>query len=188
MVGRTCISTLWHGHNPIWLRRHSTRSTWNSGNKAIDTPTNRDLTVIEKFSSFTRMKRIIAYCLRFKNNASRNTTKAKGPLTIAEISNAVTAIIKTCQAKEFPRELHSLTKQLQLDSKSKLLNLHPFLDSSGIIRVGGRLHHAPIEYGQRHPIILPSKNHITNLIIKDIHYKNLHAGPQAILAIMRESY
>ncbi|KAM0724699.1 Pro-Pol polyprotein [Formica fusca] len=145
-------------------------------------------TIIERFSSFTRLKRAIAYCLRFKNNTSKEMIKTNGPLTVNEINKATTAIIKLCQASEFPQELYNLRKQSQLDSKSKLLTLHPFLDSDDLIRVGGRLHRAPIKYAQKHPIILASKSHLTNLIIKDIHYKNLHAGPQAILAAMHENY
>ena len=98
------------------------------------------------------------------------------------------SIIKICQSNEFSQDLNNLFNKSSLDSKSRLINLHPFIDSDGIIRVGGRLHHAPLEYSRKHPIVLPTKNHLTRLIIKDVHYKNLHAGPQAILAILRNEY
>ncbi|XP_070163514.1 uncharacterized protein [Polyergus mexicanus] len=74
-------------------------------------------TIIERFSSFTRLKRAIAYCLRFKNNTSKEMIKTNGPLTVNEINKATTAIIKFCQASEFPQELYNLRKQSQLDSK-----------------------------------------------------------------------
>lgn len=85
------------------------------------------------------------------------------------------------------QELRDLQKQSHLDSKNKLLTLHPFLDLNDLIRVRGRLHRAPIECAQKHPIILPNKNYLTSLIVKDIHYKNLHAGSQTV-AIMRNNY
>jgi len=53
---------------------------------------------------------------------------------------------------------------------------------------GGELHHAPLEYSQKHPIVLPNKHHFTKLIIRDVHYRNLHAGPQAVLATLRNDY
>jgi len=54
--------------------------------------------------------------------------------------------------------------------------------------VGGRLRHAPFEYSKKHPILLPSKHHLTELIIRDAHYRNLHAGPQAVLAAIHNNY
>ena len=41
-----------------------------------------------------------------------------------------------------------------------------------IIRVGGRLQHAPISSDERHQIILPSKHHISNVIIRHYHTSN----------------
>lgn len=76
----------------------------------------------------------------------------------------------------------------QLDSRSSLLRLHPFLDKDGILRVGGRIDNASATYNQRHPIILPKKHHVTDLIIRQIHYRNLHAGPRTLLYIIREQF
>lgn len=104
------------------------------------------------------------------------------------MDNALKVAVKMCQAKEFNQELCDLRNNKQINTKSKLLNLHPFLDSDSIIRVGERLWHAPIEYSRKHPVILPSKHHLTELIIRDTHYRNLHAGPQAILAAIRNNY
>lgn len=89
------------------------------------------------------------------------------------MNKALILVIRICQASEFHQELHDLRNQRQLESKSKILNLHPFLDSDGIIRVGGRLRHVtPIEYSKKYPIILPNKHHLTELIVRDTHYRN----------------
>lgn len=62
----------------------------------------------------------------------------------------------------FTQELSDLLKNLKVDPKSKLPTLYPFLDHKGIIRVGRRLHHTPIEYTQKHPIVLPKSHHVTD--------------------------
>lgn len=85
-----------------------------------------------------------------------------------------------CQNGEFFQEINSLKNNLQVESKSKLVSLYPFLDVDGLIRVGGRIRHAPLEYSRKHPVILPSKHYLTKLIVRDVHYKNLHARPQAV--------
>lgn len=143
--------------------------------------------IIKRFSSLTKLKRVIAYCLRFKSNAL-NSNRSNQPLTVQETNKALIIVIKICQADEFHQELHDLRDQRKINSKSKMLTLHPFLDDDGIIRVGGRLRHAPIEYSRKYPIILPKKHHLTELIIRDAHYRNLHAGTQAILADVRNNY
>lgn len=53
--------------------------------------------------------------------------------------------------------------------------LNPFLDASGIIRVGGRLHKARLPYNQQHPTILPKDCHLALLII-DRALATLHEG------------
>jgi len=70
---------------------------------------------------------------------------------VQDTDKAILAI-KICQANKFHQELQSAQKPL--NSKSKILNLHPFIDSNGIIHVGGKLRHAPIEYSKKHPIYL----------------------------------
>lgn len=143
--------------------------------------------IIKRFSSLTKLKRVIAYCFRFRN-LSKPSDRNNNTLTIQELEQALTAIIKICQANTFTQELNDLVKNAKVGPKSRLSTLHPFLDHEGIIRVGGRLHHAPIEYTQKHPIVLPKGHHLTNLIIRDAHYKNLHADPQAVLAIVRNNF
>ena len=53
---------------------------------------------------------------------------------------------------------------------SSLYQLDPFLDANGILRVGGRIRRSSLSYGAKHPIILPRKGHVTELIICH-HYR-----------------
>ncbi|XP_029169999.1 uncharacterized protein LOC114939750 [Nylanderia fulva] len=149
---------------------------------------NEYMAIIERFSSLSRLKRVTAYCLRLAKRSVQNTSQQSKLLTVEELEHAMKRLIKDCQDHSFAEELHNLSNKKRLQSKSKLLTLNPFLDEEGIIRVGGRLCNATIEYSQKHPIILPSKHHLTTLIIRDAHYKNLHAGSQAILMMVRNNY
>lgn len=146
--------------------------------------------IFMRFSSFIKLKRAVAYVLRFVHN-SRNPTKRVGCLSVNELSEAVRIIIKTIQFDAFKKEILHLQdsdKLANTDCSIKNTNLrllHPFLDGDGLMRVGGRLSNAAISFNQKHPLILPYGNHVTNLILTQEHEKLLHAGPQATLANLR---
>jgi len=65
----------------------------------------------------------------------------------------------------FIDEIHSLKSNKLISSKSKLLSLNTFMDSDGILRVGGRLSKSNIPSSQRHPIILDKSHAFSKLII-----------------------
>lgn len=150
------------------------------------------LSIIQRFSSLTRLKRVIVYCIRFFTNAkikqNQSSSRQAGPLTVGELENSLSIIIKHLQGHEFARELQDLNNRKPVSSRSPLRHLHPFVDDSGIIRVGGRLQNSSLSYSQRHPILFPTKHHFTELIIRDTHNRNLHAGSQAVLAAVRTQY
>ena len=70
---------------------------------------------------------------------------------------------------------------------SPIHNLNPFV-ADGILRVGGRLENAPISFQTKHPVILPSKHHVTNLIIQNCHRQQGHCGPSQVLAFIRQKF
>ena len=59
---------------------------------------------------------------------------------------------------------------------SSLYQLDPFLDANGILRVGGRITRSSLSYDAKHPIILPRKGHMTELIICHHHQIVEHQG------------
>ena len=73
---------------------------------------------------------------------------------------------------------HSIT------SDSCLLSLNPFLDSDGILRVGGREQNSNLTYSAMHPIILHGKLPVTRLIIWREHLRLLHAGPTLLTLVL----
>ncbi|GBM59031.1 hypothetical protein AVEN_7414-1 [Araneus ventricosus] len=143
---------------------------------------------ITKFSSLSKLTRIVAYCFRFVYNIRSPSNKCSGPLTAVELVVAENIIIQLLQEQEFCVEIHMLRKNKPLPCNSKLLALNIFLDKSRIIRVGGRLSkHSTLNINQKHPMLLPKEHHLTRSIIKEYHVRYLHAGLQLLLSLLRQS-
>ncbi|KAH0816760.1 hypothetical protein GEV33_006031 [Tenebrio molitor] len=81
-----------------------------------------------------------------------------------------------------------LEKHGKVPQNSKLISLSPFIDDTGLLRVGGRLKNAPLKYDQKHPLLLPKNHSVTNLLIESIHKQQLHGGCQTTIAALRRQY
>ncbi|XP_072392243.1 uncharacterized protein [Diabrotica undecimpunctata] len=141
----------------------------------------------ERFSSFTKYVRTIAYVLRFGNNAKSGTQKLSGALEVSELQNAEMKIIKLLQNSCFSSEIADLKGNKIISNKS-LLQFAPFLDKNEMLRVGGRLRYSEVTFDQKYPLLLPSKNHVVRLILKKEHLRLHHAGPQNTLSQVRLRY
>lgn len=85
-------------------------------------------------------------------------------------------LIKAVQYQAFAREIKALADKSPKDERdvnkersvkrtSPVHRLKPILDSDGVLRVGGRLPQTNLPYAAKHPVLLPKKAHLTNLII-----------------------
>ena len=83
--------------------------------------------------------------------------------TPRELQEARAVIIRAVQRESFSEELKSerripgRNKPETVKKSSKLYRLDPFVDDSGVLRVGGRLRHAALEFGEKHPVLIPKK-------------------------------
>ncbi|KAF8774101.1 hypothetical protein HNY73_016692 [Argiope bruennichi] len=62
-----------------------------------------------------------------------------------------------------------------MPKKDPLSALCPFIDKDGLLRVGGRLQNASLQYNAKHPIILPNQHKLSILIVQYFHILNLQA-------------
>lgn len=138
--------------------------------KNICLATTFNLSIFEKYSSYSKLCRIVAYCLRF-----RPVNKHHGSLCAKEIDEAEIRVIKFLQASRFTSEIEDLENKPST-YKDKLVNLSPFLDKNGLIRVGGRLQSSNLTFSQKHPMLLLSRDQITDRIIRKTHERYHHAG------------
>lgn len=125
----------------------------------------------ERYSSFTRLQRVIAWVNRFVHSCRALSLRVTGPLTVQELKQSETHLVLMSQEACFSTELNALKRDHDLPSSSCLLPLRPFLDSSGI---GDRGQNSEQPYHTQHPIIL---HLLARLIIRAEHLHLLHAGP-----------
>lgn len=78
-------------------------------------------------------------------------------VTVIEMKKALLFWIQATQRLEYPIDYKWLTKNEHVRNDSNLLQLAPFMDEEGVMRVGGRLANARTSYDQRFPILLPGK-------------------------------
>ncbi|XP_020604505.1 uncharacterized protein LOC110043393 [Orbicella faveolata] len=168
----------------------------------------------EKFSSLKSLQRAIANLIvvvrEFKRRRDDEATSAKPrskpdkvqgklrPPTLEEYDQALRIVISTTQKAAFGELLTTariepeLSREAESSAKkalkgSQLYRLLPFLDGDGILRVGGRLRRAEMEYGEKHPIVLPKNNHVSQLVAKHYHLKVHHQGRQITGGAIRQA-
>lgn len=130
-----------------------------------------------KFSDFTKLVRVIAWILRFVQNATPNKeVNSSIYLTAIEIRKAERYLLAAAQEQDLQREIAALKAKKKLPRSSNLKHLFPFLDD-GLVRAGGRIRNSEVNYEQKHPVILRGDNSLTKLLIKAEHIRLLHAGP-----------
>ncbi|XP_052748143.1 uncharacterized protein LOC128200069 isoform X2 [Galleria mellonella] len=144
--------------------------------------------LIDKFSNFTRLQRVVAFVLRFVNNCQKNTNKLSDQISLLELNNAAKLLLRTAQQDSFPEERELLLSNKQLPFKNRLVSLSPFIDFDNLIRVGGRLNDSHYDYNVKHPILLSGKHRLCELIFNMLHKKFMHSGPQLLLATARHNY
>lgn len=144
------------------------------------------LHLINKYSSFSKLQRVFAYCFRFVKNLRKQ--KSEPYLTTQELVIAHNIIISIVQQNEFAEEWLALKNQQPVPKTSKLYTLDPFVDNKGLIRLGGRLRNSSLSFDQKFPILLPANCHITELLIRKEHLSLLHAGATQTLASLRTKY
>lgn len=140
--------------------------------------------LLSAYSSWDKVQRIVALILRFFHNC-RGSEKHKGLLSTSEITRARLRIFRLVQHSAFSEDIASLRKQR--DCSTRLQRLKPFLDADGLLRVGGRLNRTSLPEDVRHPVLLPKKHHVVELLVDHCHKTNLHAGPQLTQALLAQS-
>ena len=126
---------------------------------------------------FTRFKHITAWVIRFLNNCRKlnpGQNTLVNSLLIPKLVKAENYWISLSQCACFPEEINSL--KITISRRSILVQLNPFLDSFGVLRVGGRIGNSKTSYTNLHPIILHGNHSLTRVIIRTEHLRLFHAG------------
>ena len=138
-----------------------------------------------RYSCWYKLLKAVAWMIRFKQYLMIMTGKRidgslkVGDLTLQELRIATDNVLRLVQEDCFGSQIDS-------SGRKSLKCLNP-LQINGLICVGGRLQQSQC-VTQRHPIIIPSKHHVTDLIIRSVHELNGHVGSVHVLANIRRNY
>ncbi|KAI5715899.1 hypothetical protein M8J77_024346 [Diaphorina citri] len=141
------------------------------------------LELAKRHSSWLRLLHAIVYVLRFLKLLPPRDGRVR--ITTCDMQEAETRLLKAVQQECFAKEIDNL-KGNKVCSPS-IQKLNPFLHN-GMVLVGGRLSNSSLGYEQKHPVLLPSKHHVTTLLIEYYHRINLHTGPHLLLSVLRQKY
>ena len=147
----------------------------------LASPSVNIINALEKITSWKKIKRIMAVIMKYKetllNLAKKRKANTVGPIVDMNLQQkAETAVIKLCQKRTFQKEISTLENGRAISSQCSIFKLDPFLDNDGVLRVGGRIKKANLDYRLKHPVLLPKEGHITHAIIRDHHEKVALAG------------
>ncbi|KAM8701717.1 hypothetical protein ACLKA7_000073 [Drosophila subpalustris] len=134
--------------------------------------------ILERYSSYTRLVRVLTYVNRFIHNCRiKKPDRLVDLISYAELSKGIIYAVRLTQMSAFPAEWKALSGGQSLAKDSSLLSLNPYFDlKEKVIRLGGRLRDALLPENEKHPYILPYKHHVTDLVIRHSHASTLHGG------------
>ena len=146
-----------------------------------------DLAHFSSFSDWLKLKKAVALCLRYKailkgRIKGQNIDPAM-KVVVEDLQIAETEILKVIQKDAFRSELSTLSSdsknrnaQRKLKQTHSLFRLDPFIDSQGILRIGGRIQAASLAFEVKHPVVLPKLAYVSKLIAEYCHKATSHQG------------
>ncbi|XP_055522691.1 uncharacterized protein LOC129716872 [Wyeomyia smithii] len=160
-----------------------------------------------RYSDYSKLRRTTAYCLKFLQQLRKRTLirrdhpqnyikliprrikiQPSHAVNTDELISADMVLCRMAQRDSFWEEHNNLVNGLQLAKPNTLKWLKLYMDSAGIIRVGGRLTNLDLPESSKHPIVLKASHPLSVIIANHIHKILLHAGPQLMLATLRHIY
>jgi len=129
---------------------------------------------LQQFIQWLKAKRQIDDCRR---------------LSVKDLQQAEEAIFRYDQRLHFGDEIKALMSNASVPSHSCILRLEPFIDDKRIMRVGGRLVHAPMPEQTKQQILLAAKSHVALLLVRYTHESETrHSGTEMVLAFVRQKF
>ncbi|KAM4045123.1 uncharacterized protein ACNLHF_008939 [Anomaloglossus baeobatrachus] len=142
-------------------------------------------------SAYRALTCLIHVIRSFKNRQSR-PAPCKGwhrchkAYTVEELTQAKHAIICCVQHEAYTQTLESLRNHRSVPKDSPLKKLDPFVDTQGLLRVGGRISNAKLENDESTPIIVPH-GHVAFLLVEHYHAQVRHQGRLITEGALREA-
>lgn len=138
-----------------------------------------EVVAVERFSSWNRMARTMAYVYRAIKIWKRvlwNNERSSEPQR-DELVKAEELLWRQAQASAYPEEVCDLMNNRRVSKRSPLYKLSAVIDEHGVIRIASRIGCAPhVPYTAKYPVVLPRDHRITFLLVDSFHRRFLHAN------------
>ena len=131
-------------------------------NTAILSPANGIHNLIDPsaYSNYTKLLDITAYVLRFTHNTRQKLFKLTGPLPPLNYPLPIfNGSVMYMQHRSFQEELSSLQSPDRSSRLPLVRQLRLYLDHTGLIRCGGRIHNAPLSESAKFPNFYHKRTH-----------------------------
>lgn len=204
MLHRTTRSNLYEDEE---VQKELTRETVSLMSTTVEIIADGNLlrTILDEESQLYPAKTLMGTLKRCFRVWKHEALKIIGPpedvdaaLSVLELQESETHLIKLSQEEAFPAILSSMKKGLSFnESVAKLPSdvrqswmrevnkLIPFVDADSVLRVGGRLQQSDFPFHQKHPALLPRRCDVTKMMVRNAHHKIGHGGDHATLSVLR---
>lgn len=141
------------------------------------------------YSSWHRLQKGVAWILRCKDRLKKQSQRdERTRLSVCDLKRARSAILLQVQRESFGEELKAIAKG-SISKHSDVYRLEPHLGEDGLLRVGGRLRHAPLSPESRYPILIPRDHPVSELIVRETHEVRIgHSGREHTMATLRNDF
>lgn len=145
--------------------------------------------------------KLLQSCRRRKEGVVKQLANGKPePISVEEMKTAEVEILKHVQKQSFVEELRlarnekkercdpTVEKRMKthvVKKSSPIYKLNPVI-VNGLLCLGGRLSRAPIQEESKHPVLLPKRHHVVDLIVRHYHLISGHSGKEHVLSLIRE--
>ena len=143
----------------------------------------------QKYSSYEKLLRIVAYILRISPKFSCNRTKTRAITDPVELESAEQKLFFLVQSESFPKETKNLLKSCSLRKPSIIKDFSPFIGPNGLLRAQGRTKHLEVaNFDVKHPILLDSRHPAIRLFLEHLHEKHYHQGVEYLRALIQQKF
>lgn len=149
--------------------------------------------LLKSTTDWYKIKRIMGCVLKFiqklKGNSNKKNTSDEESisnyLSVELLQEAEIIIIRMVQSESFGKEKDILLSKGSITKSSAIYQLDPFIDDRMLILAGGRLRNSSLNFHLKHPVLLPKKHPVTDMIVHWCHRKVAHGGRGYTLNCLR---
>ena len=129
-----------------------------------------------RYSTLTKLLRITALCLKFIDRLKKKMVELD--ISAEDIEKAKDMWIRQLQSR--------MKKECKYQKTAESLGVKE--DSQGYLRCMGRLGKSKLPFDTKHPLLLPTYQWVTTLLIRSCHEDVFHDGVKETLAQLRSKY